>query len=132
MVGLSWEGFVIENLLAAAPELTIASFYRTSAGAEVDLVLDIQGHGLWAIDIKRGLSTRPEKGFNIACGDLKPAKLIAVNSGGDSYRTREKVEVIGLKDLCARLAARSQVNSYYNSNSSNPPTLTTKASHITP
>lgn len=105
VVGLSWEGFVIENLLAAAPELTIPSFYRTSAGAEVDLVLEIQGHGLWAIDIKRGLSTRPEKGFHIACDDLKPAKRIAVNSGNDSYRSREKVEVIGLKDLCARLAA---------------------------
>ena len=104
VVGLSWEGFVIENLLAAAPELTIASFYRTSAGAEVDLVLEIQGHGLWAIDIKRGLSTRPEKGFHIACDDLKPARRIAVNSGDENYRSGQKVEVIGLKDLCARLA----------------------------
>ena len=105
VVGLSWEGFVIENLLAAAPELTIASFYRTSAGAEVDLVLEIQGHGLWAIDIKRGLSTRPEKGFHIACDDLKPARRIAVNSSNENYRSGQKVEVIGLKDLCARLAA---------------------------
>ena len=35
-----------ENLLAAAPPFTIASFYRTSAGAEVDLILEIPGHGL--------------------------------------------------------------------------------------
>lgn len=41
VVGASWEGFVIENLLAAAPERTHASFYRTSAGAQIDLVLDL-------------------------------------------------------------------------------------------
>ena len=69
VVGASWEGFAIENLLAAVPDLTIPSFYRTSAGAEIDLVLEIPGHGRWAIEIKRGLSARPAKGFFIACGE---------------------------------------------------------------
>ena len=47
VVGLSWEGFVIENLLAVAPEGTMASFYRTSAGAEIDPVLELPAqHGL--------------------------------------------------------------------------------------
>jgi uncharacterized protein len=55
VVGASWEGFVLENLLAASPELTIAGFYRTAAGAEIDLLLQIPGGGLWAVDIKRGL-----------------------------------------------------------------------------
>ena len=105
VVGLSWEGFVIENLLAATPELTIASFYRTSAGAEVDLVLEIPGHGLWAIEVKRGLSARPEKGFHIACEDLKPVRRFVVNSGDDRYRISKEVEAIGLKDLASELAA---------------------------
>jgi predicted AAA+ superfamily ATPase len=105
VVGLSWEGFVIENLLAAAPELTIASFYRTSAGAEADLVLQIPGHGLWAIDIKRGLATRPEKGFYYACDDLKPAKRYAVNAGTERYQISKEVEAIGVRDLAAQLAA---------------------------
>ena len=43
MVGPSWEGFVIENPLAAAPEHGRASFYRTAAGAEVDLILELDG-----------------------------------------------------------------------------------------
>jgi uncharacterized protein len=105
VVGSSWEGFVIENLVAAAPELTIASFYRTSAGAEVDLVLEIPGHGLWAIDIKRGLSARPEKGFHNACQDLKPTRRFVVNSGNERYRINGDVEAIGLKDIAAELAA---------------------------
>lgn len=104
VVGSSWEGFVIENLLAAAPELTIASFYRTSAGAEVDLVLEIPGHGLWAIDIKRGLSARPEKGFHNACEDLKPTRRFAANAGDGRYRISEEVEAIGVKDMARELA----------------------------
>jgi hypothetical protein len=91
--------------LAAAPEPTIASFYRTSAGAEVDLVLEIPGHGLWAIDIKRGLSARPEKGFHNACEDLKPARRFMVNSGQERYQIGGQVEAIGLRDLAAELAA---------------------------
>ena len=50
----SWEGFVLETLLAAAPPDASPSFYRTAAGAEVDLVLDMGGRrGRWAIEIKR-------------------------------------------------------------------------------
>ena len=105
VVGTSWEGFVIENLLAAVPDLTIPSFYRTSAGAEIDLVLEIPGHGLWAIEVKRGLSAHPEKGFHVACEDVKPNRRFVVNSGTERYRISESVEAIGLKDLAAELAA---------------------------
>ena len=63
VAGGSWEGFVVENLLSVAPERTAASFYRTAAGAEVDLVLDLPGIGRWAIEIKRGLAPRLDRGF---------------------------------------------------------------------
>ncbi len=55
VAGGSWEGFVIENLLGSAPERVKASFYRTSAGAEIDLVLEMLGGKLWTVEIKRGL-----------------------------------------------------------------------------
>ena len=62
VVGPSWEGFVIENILAAAPDETRASFYRTAAGAELDLVLELPGRqGLWAIEIKRSLAAKDRK-----------------------------------------------------------------------
>ena len=105
VVGASWEGFVIENVIAAAPDLAIASFYRTSAGAEIDLVLEIPGHGLWVFDIKRGMSARPEKGFHLACGDLRPARCFFVSSGHDRYPITGGVEAIGLTDIMTTLAA---------------------------
>jgi uncharacterized protein len=104
VVGASWEGFVVESLLAAAPDLTIASFYRTSAGAEIDLILEIPGTGVWAIDIKKGLSTPPSKGFYIACEDLKPDRIFAVNSGTGRYPVVEGAEAIGVAELASALA----------------------------
>jgi predicted AAA+ superfamily ATPase len=105
VVGASWEGYAIENLVAAAPAFSRASFYRTAAGAEIDLVLEIPGHGLWAIEIKRGLAARPERGFHIACEDLKPSRRFVVNSGQDRYPLGPELEAIGVHGLASELAA---------------------------
>jgi len=96
VVGASWEGFVMENLIAAAPEGTVPMFFRTAAGAEIDLLLDVPKDGLWAIEIKRGLSARPEKGFFTACEDLKPARRFVVNSGSERRKIDADTEGIGL------------------------------------
>lgn len=64
VVGASREGYVIQNLLSVAPNGTQASFFRTSAGAETDPVLNLLGRaGRWTIDIKRSLSAKPAKRF---------------------------------------------------------------------
>jgi predicted AAA+ superfamily ATPase len=105
VVGASWEGFVIENLLAVAPERTQASFYRTSAGAEIDLVLDLPKGERWAVEIKRGLTAKPEKGFHIACDDLQPARRLVVYAGSDRFPVATDTEAIGLHDLAETLAA---------------------------
>jgi predicted AAA+ superfamily ATPase len=107
VAGASWEGFVIENLIAAAPARTVPNFYRTAAGAEIDLILEIPGHGLWAFDIKRAVSARPEKGFYLACEDLKPNRRFLVNSGGDRYPAGTGLEAVGLAELAGALAALS-------------------------
>ena len=105
VAGPSWEGMVIENLLQVAPQRTMASFYRTAAGAEIDLVLEIPGHGLWAIEIKRGLTGRPEKGFYSACQDLKPDRRFVVNAGSGQYSIDPETRAIGLRELAEMLAA---------------------------
>jgi len=103
--GTSWEGFVLENLVTAAPFRSVPLFYRSAAGAEIDLLLEIPGHGLWAIEIKRGLSARPEKGFFAASEDVKPSRRFVVNSGTERYSISEGVEAIGVKEMAATLAA---------------------------
>ncbi len=105
VAGASWEGFAIENLIQAAPERTVASFYRTAVGAEIDLLLEIPGHGLWAIEIKRSLAGRPEKGFYIACQDLMPDRRFVVNAGSGHYPIGSEITAIGLRELAAMLAA---------------------------
>lgn len=104
IIGASWEGFVIENLLSAMPERTHASFYRTAAGAEMDLVLDLPGGERWAIEIKRGLSPKVEKGTYHAIEDLEPARTFVVYPGEERYPKAEDIEVIGLRELASELA----------------------------
>lgn len=101
--GASWEGFVIENILNAVPFNTQASFYRTTGGAEVDLLLDLPGEGLWAIEIKHSQAARPGRGFYSACADLQPKRRLWVNAGQDAYPLGEGVEVLGLRALLQQL-----------------------------
>jgi uncharacterized protein len=99
IIGMSWEGFVIESLLASAPWRKNAFFYRTSAGAEIDLVIEHGDGSLWAIEIKRSLSGRAEKGFYQAINDLQPAKAFVVHAGDDRYPITETVEAVGVLEM---------------------------------
>ena len=104
VAGGSWEGFVLENLLGVASERVKAWFYRTAVGAEIDLVLEMPGGKRWAVEIKRGLAPKLDKGFHHARKDLSPDRSFIVYSGDDQYPKGEGVEVIGLADLASLLA----------------------------
>ena len=103
VAGASWEGFVIENLLDVAPERTAGFFYRSAAGAEIDLLLDIPGQGLWAIDITRGRTGVPATGFYVACKDVQASRRLVVNAGHDRYAVGDGVEAVGIAALAAEL-----------------------------
>jgi predicted AAA+ superfamily ATPase len=107
VIGQSWESFVIENLIAAAPEGTQAHFYRTSAGAEIDLVLTLPGGGAWAIEVKRSSAPKLEKGFHIACEDIAPEQRFVVHPGTDRFQAGKGVAAVGLRELAGRLAAEA-------------------------
>jgi predicted AAA+ superfamily ATPase len=106
VVGGSWEGFVIESVLAAAPEGADAHFYRTAAGAEIDLVLTLPGGEVWAIEIKRGAAPRLERGFYQACLDLEPARRVVVYGGAERFPLNAHTEAMGLSDLVRFLDQR--------------------------
>lgn len=107
VVGLSWEGFAIENLISVAPEETRAGFYRTSAGAEIDLVLELPGGKLWAVEFKRGLAPRLEKGFHHAREDMQPERSFVVYAGQDRFKLATDVEAINLEGLMHELRGLS-------------------------
>ena len=99
VAGQSWESFVTETLIAAAPDGTEAHYYRTSTGTEVDLVLTLPGGNLWAIEIKRSSAPKVESGFHSACADLKPAKRFVIYSGTERFPLNADTDAIGLSDL---------------------------------
>jgi len=105
VAGLSWEGMAIENLAAVAGRGAEASFYRTSGGAEVDLILSGLGGREWAIEVKRSLAPKLERGFHSALTDLQPQRSFVVYPGSDRYRLGPGTEAIGLAELCAEVEA---------------------------
>jgi len=104
VVGGSWEGFVIESLLAMAPARTVPGFYRTSGGAEVDLVLEFPGGKRWAVEIKRSPDAKPSRGFHESCSDLEVEQGWVVHSGQGRHPLGDRVQSIGLRDLMAEVA----------------------------
>ena len=106
VAGGSWEGLAIESLIAAAPSGTEAHFFRTAAGAEIDLLLKLPGHRKpWAIEIKRGLVPKLERGFDLACDTVHPERRLVVYGGLERFPLGEGLEAVSLNDLCAELSA---------------------------
>ena len=103
--GASWEGFVIENLLAAAPARAQASFFRTSAGAEIDLVLELPGGDRWGVEIKAARAKKPGRGFHNAVQDIQPDRAFVVYPATERFPLTEAVEAIGLTELAGLLAS---------------------------
>ena len=109
VAGGSWEGFVIENLLAVAPSWTQPFYYRTQAGAEVDLVLEFDPARRWAIEIKRSVSApAPSKGFHVACADLNAARRIVVYGGARCFPQAGGIETMPVSRLMEELAAEAE------------------------
>jgi uncharacterized protein len=109
IAGASWEGFVIETLINCTSDRVRASFYRTAAGAEIDLVLDFPGGERWAIEVKRGIVPSLSRGFYIACDDVKPDRAFVVHSGQERYPKGNDVEAIGLRELAIAVSQRAPI-----------------------
>ncbi len=101
--GGSWEGFVIENLIAVSPELSVAGFYRTSSGAEINLVLELPGGEIWAIEIKSGRSATPGRGFYNACEDVQPNRSFIVHAGEERYPVSRDIEAVSVLEMAREI-----------------------------
>ena len=101
--GGSWEGFVIENLIAVSPQRSVAGFYRTSSGAEIDLVLELPGGYIWAIEIKSGRSATPSRGFYNACEDVQPNRSFIVHSGEERYPVSRDIEAVSVLEMAREI-----------------------------
>jgi uncharacterized protein len=105
VAGTSWEGLAIENAIASCEGRAEASFYRTSGGAEVDLVLTWPDGREWTIEVKRTLAPKLTRGLRSALEDIGPERSFLVYPNDDRYPLGAGVEAIGLPELCKELAA---------------------------
>src|ERR1700733_638346 len=102
VVGGSWEGFVIEQLLARLPQAN-AYYWRTQAGAELDLLLFLKGRRI-GIEIKRADAPTMTSSMVSALKDLELHRLLVVYPGAIRYALRPTVEVMSLAQCVAELA----------------------------
>ena len=105
VVGQSWECHVMENLLVCAGDRAQGYFYRSSGGAEIDLLLAWPDGSLWAVEIKRSLTPKVERGFHAACDDLQPARKYVVYPGRAAYPLYPDIEAIPVAELARLVAA---------------------------
>ena len=99
VLGASWEGFVIENIIVQLSEKWQYSYYRTSTQTEIDLVLEGPDQQVWAIEVKRSSAPKISKGFHSACDDIKATNKFVIYSGMERYPMSNHTEAIGLTDF---------------------------------
>lgn len=99
VLGHSWEGFVVENILGDLSDKWRASYYRTSEQTEVDLILEKFPKEIWAIEIKRSSAPKIKPGFHRACKEIKATKKFVVYSGKERFPMSEDTEAIGIVEL---------------------------------
>ncbi len=99
IVAASWEGFIIENILMQMTDKWTCSYYRTSAQAEIDLVLEGPGREVLAIEIKRTLSPKVSKGFRLASEDIKATRKLFVYAGTERYPLTNDIEAISVLEM---------------------------------
>ena len=102
VVGGSWEAFVIENIIGTLPRHARFGYYRTSGGAEIDLVVDLGPGKLAAIEIKRSRAPSVSRGFFSACEDLEPTLRLVVHAGDESFPLSREVEAVSLEGAVSR------------------------------
>lgn len=105
VVGSSWEGFVIENIISSLPIGATCWFYRTSAGAEIDLVVELSRKRRFAIEIKRSLTPTLSKGFYLGCDDIKATHRYVIYQGRERFPIAKATDALPLVDMMNELRA---------------------------
>lgn len=103
VLGKSWEGFVVENIHSILPRRAETYFYRTVAGAEIDLVIKMPSSDIWAIEIKHGVAPKIGKHYSQTCDDVGATYKHILYGGEDEFPVGDDVKIISLSGLMERL-----------------------------
>lgn len=103
ILGASWEGFVVENIIVQLSSKWQYSYYRTASQTEIDLVLEGPNNQRWAIEVKRSVAPTVSKGFHTACDDIAATRKFVVYAGSERYPMAGNTEAIGLTEFLTML-----------------------------
>lgn len=104
ILGASWEGWVIEQVLGGVPSGWKGYFYRTSAGAEIDLLIEEPGgRSRWAVEIKYSTTPVLSRGFWSALKDLGLDKGYVVCPTREPYPLSQSVTAMPVHELLKML-----------------------------
>lgn len=103
VLGKSWEGFVVENIHSILPSRAETYFYRTAAGAEIDLVIKMPSSEIWAIEIKHGVAPKIGKHYSQTCDDVGASHKYILYGGEDEFPVGNNIKIISLPGLMERL-----------------------------
>lgn len=103
VLGKSWEGFVIENIHSILPSRAETYFYRTAAGAEINLVIKMPSSEIWAVEIKYGVAPKIGKHYSQTCDDVGATHKYILYGGEDEFAVGSDINVISLPGLMERL-----------------------------
>ena len=102
VVGSSWEGYVVEQVNQLKPAGTDLHYYRTQAGAEVDIVIAKGVKPLACIEIKLNNAPNITKGNHQSIADLKTKKNFVVVPDVDEYKTKEGIVICNIETLLTK------------------------------
>ena len=103
VAGASWEGFVVEQVAAALPPGAQIGFYRTAAGAELDLVVEAGSRKI-GIEIKFSATPKPARGFWQSLQDLAIARAYVVAPVARGYPLAPGVDVLPVAEVPKAMA----------------------------
>ena len=107
VLGQSWEGFVVENTHSVLPRRAETFFYRTAAGAEIDLVIRMPSSEVWAVEVKHGSAPKLGKQYSSICDDVGATHKYIVYGGDETYPLGGGVTMISLRHLMQEVAAQA-------------------------
>ncbi|BBO85453.1 ATPase [Desulfosarcina ovata subsp. sediminis] len=105
VLGKSWEGFVVENIHSVLPRRAETYFYRTAAGAEIDLVIRMPSSEIWAVEIKYGTAPKLGRHYSAICDDIGATRKYIIYGGDDEFSVGSGVTVISLPRFVQELGS---------------------------
>lgn len=103
IVGMSWEGYVAEQISGVLSDNLHLMHYRTAKQDEVDFVLQHPTRGTIAFEVKRSNAPSLSKSFWTAVADLQPSQTYVVSPNVERYPLGKNIEGIGVLDLMEEL-----------------------------